>query len=62
MILAVGSVVAAIAAVIVLVTLAVTGGDDAAPSSPGNQVVAPGPVPKGSDQHLLNQAREHAQR
>jgi hypothetical protein len=59
MILALASVVAAIAAVVTLVTLVVTGGNEGSAPSPQNQVVAPGP--NGSDQHLYNRAREHAQ-
>jgi hypothetical protein len=60
--LAVGSVVAAFAATGTLVALVLTGVDDTVSPMPGTRVVAPGPVPNGSDQHLLNRAREHAQR
>ena len=58
LILAVASVIAALAAAAALITLVLIGGIGT--TSAPEQVVAPGAPANGSDQHLLNQAREHA--
>lgn len=56
MLLALGSVVLAVAAVVVLGVLLFTGGDDSGTTVPANPGEAPGFVPNGSDQHLYNRA------